>query len=72
MVTREGTSLDLLLFRRYGTEGQRLLIETLDLNPGLAKSGPILSVGTEITLPGPPDPEPVQRSEIIDLFGSQI
>ncbi len=61
-------TVDLLLWRRYGPIGQRLLEETLELNPGLATLGPVLPLGTLVKLPPKPDPQDVPDRELISLF----
>lgn len=68
-VRGEGISLDLLLWRRYGVRGQSLVEEALDLSPGLAALGPLLPLGTMVTVPDlPPAPAtPVRR--IVSMFG---
>lgn len=67
-VAGDNLTLDLLLVRRHGLKGQRLVAETLAINPGLADQGPILPVGLEITLPDLPVDvaEPVK---VVTLFG---
>lgn len=50
-IMRDGMSVDLVLFRRYGTEGQSLLAETLELNPGLADLGYDAAGTTSVRLP---------------------
>ncbi|WP_274626587.1 tail protein X [Arvimicrobium flavum] len=65
----EGIMLDLLLWRRYGVRGQGLVERTLELNPGLAELGPVLPIGTVVTIPDlPPTPSrPARR--VVSLFG---
>lgn len=47
----EGITLDLLLWRKFGVRGRELVEETLDLNPGLSGLGPVLPLGTVVTIP---------------------
>lgn len=50
---QQGDTLDLILYRHYGyTAG--ITEQVLALNPGLAEQGPILPMGTLITLPDAP------------------
>jgi phage tail protein X len=53
-VAQDGMTLDLLVWRKFGRQDQRLVEQTLDLNPGLADLGPILPVSTIVALPEPP------------------
>lgn len=65
----EGITLDLLLWRRYGVRGQTLVEATLDLNPGLAALGPVLPLGTSVTIPDlPPATQPMRR--YVSMFGA--
>jgi phage tail protein X len=50
----EGISLDLLLWRRFGVAGQKIVEKTLNLNPGLAALGAELPIGALVTLPDEP------------------
>lgn len=65
----EGISLDLLLWRRYGVRGQGLVEETLVLNPGLAALGPILPLGTVVTVPDLPPSASAPAVKVVSLFG---
>ncbi|GHA13234.1 P2-like prophage tail protein X [Devosia pacifica] len=68
-ITRERMTLDLLLWRRFGGAGRALIAAALTLNPGLAALGPVLPLGTVVTLPEPPL-ETAQRSrKVLSLFG---
>lgn len=50
----QGETLDGLLYRVYGkTAG--ITEQALLLNPHLANQGPVLSEGTPVTLPPPPE-----------------
>ena len=57
--------LDLLLFRRFQREIPGFVEATYDQNPGLADLGPILPVGTEVTITVPaPRPTKTVRKTI--------
>lgn len=62
--------LSLLLWRRHGRAGLALLSQTLDLNPGLAAIGPILPIGTVVTLPDLPTPRQAPARAPVSLFGN--
>lgn len=68
-VTRDRVALDLILYRRYGVAGQSLVAAALELNPGLAKLGSILPIGTVVTLPDAPVVSPAATRDVVDLFG---
>lgn len=68
-VSREHTTLDLLLFRRFGAAGQSLLESVLDANRGLAAKGPVLPVGTVVTLPEQLGRTSAAERPVVDLFG---
>lgn len=61
--------LDLLLFQVHGVAGQKLLETTLELNPGLARLGPVLPLGTIVTLPDLPAADPFTVRPVVSLFG---
>lgn len=65
----EGISLDLLLWRRYGVRGQGLVEEALVLNPGLAALGPVLPLGTVVTIPDLPPAASAPAVKVVSLFG---
>lgn len=68
IVRGEGITLDLLLWRRYGVRGQELVEATYEANPGLAKLGSHLPLGTRVMLPDlPAAPRP--SPQLITLFG---
>jgi phage tail protein X len=50
-VAGEGISVDLLIWRKYKRPMPGLLELVLDINPGIAGLGPILPIGTVVTLP---------------------
>lgn len=64
----EGIPADLLLWRKYGVEGQALVEELLDLNRDLAGLGPIIPIGTEVLIPDLPDPAPALARPVVTLF----
>lgn len=49
-VSQEFTTLDLLLWRRFGYEVPGAVEKTLVRNPGAAEGGPFLPVGMVITI----------------------
>lgn len=67
-VTQEFMTLDLLLWRRFGTEVAGRVEHTLEANRNLARGGPILPVGTqvEVELPSALAPAPVK---VLRLWG---
>lgn len=63
------TTLDLLLWRKYRREVPGLVEQTLAQNRGLAALGPILPIGTKVTVT-PPAPPPARTPRpVIRLFG---
>lgn len=50
LVARQGDKLDLMLWRDMGL-GPRQLARVLKANPGLADLGPVLPLGTIVTVP---------------------
>ncbi|MBS8259716.1 phage tail protein [Roseibium polysiphoniae] len=67
-VRGDNLTLDLLLWRRYGVRGRELMEQALTLNPDLAAVGPILPLGTQITLPDLPEQTTAAR-QVVTLFG---
>lgn len=55
-VTSEFTTIDLLLWRRFRREVSGLVEDTLRRNPGLARKGIFLPVGTQLLVQTPPPP----------------
>lgn len=53
--TQQGDTVDLIAHRIYGDTA--MTVDILAANPGLAALGPILPIGTLITLP-PAKPQP--------------
>ena len=68
-VQRTRTTVDLLLWRRFGTAGMAMVEQTLALNPGIAGLGPVLPIGTVVTLPDPPSAPAVAARRVLSLFG---
>jgi len=69
-VEGEGVVLDAILARKFGAVRARSLVaETLGLNPGLASLGPVLPLGTVITLPNPPSVDTFTARPVVSLFG---
>ena len=62
---RQGDTLDLLLWRERGL-GPADVAPVLAANPGLAALGPVLPVGTPVTLPDTP-PAPIVRA-VVNLW----
>lgn len=65
-VSGENITLDLLLWRRFGPDGQSLVEATLALNPGLAGLGPFIPAGRSVTLASLATSTP--KVETVDLF----
>jgi phage tail protein X len=57
--SKDGDSVDGVVWRHYGRQNDRLVERVLEANPGLADLGPILSAGVRIALPAFPDPAPI-------------
>lgn len=54
VITKQGDTVDLMCWAYYGrTDG--VVEQVLEANPGLAGHGPVLPVGTLITLPDTAD-----------------
>jgi phage tail protein X len=68
-IKRERLTLDLLLFQAYGPEGQDLVEEALLLNPGLAALGPVIPLGTTVTIPDRPSTDQFTVRPVVSLFG---
>lgn len=60
----QGDTLDQICLRHLGTTGNGTVEHILSINPGLAALGPILPLGTPITIPAaapaPAQPSPLQ------------
>ena len=68
-IKRERMTLDLLLFQAYGAEGQGLVEQAIELNPGLASLGPVIPLNTTVTIPDLPTPDAFKARPIVSLFG---
>ena len=64
--TRDGDTVDLIAWKHYGRQDERLVEQLLDANPGLAKAGPLLSEGLEVILPEFSSPEQVEGVRLWD------
>ncbi|WP_319498097.1 tail protein X [uncultured Cohaesibacter sp.] len=69
-VVGDNLPLDLLLVRKFGLSGQRLVAKTLALNPGLAALGLVLPAGIEVVLPDAADvTDETETVSVVTLFG---
>jgi len=53
-VVQAGMTVERVVWQAFARQDEQLVEQTLALNPGLSAAGPILAVGTEVTLPEPP------------------
>jgi P2-like prophage tail protein X len=67
LVARSGDKLDLLLWRDAGL-GPGELSRIYDANPGLADLGPILPLGTIVTVPATADASATRALPLIQLW----
>lgn len=67
LVARAGDKLDLMLWRDAGL-GPGELTRVLDANPGLADLGPILPLGTIVTVPATADANATRVRPLIQLW----
>jgi phage tail protein X len=67
-VQGENLTLDLILWRKHGKIGQDLVEQALELNPGLAALGPVLPLGTKVTLPDRPASAQRKARPVVSLF----
>jgi phage tail protein X len=67
-IRREGLTIDLLLYRAYGLDGQVLVEQALEMNPGVASLGAVLPLGTSVILPDKPQRVFAARA-VVSLFG---
>lgn len=67
-VRGENITIDLLLWRKYGVRGRSLLERTYELNQDLALLGPVLPLGTVVTLPDLAA-ETGEARQVVSLFG---
>lgn len=54
-LSKEGDSVDRIVWKHYGREGAGLVELVLEANPGIADLGPVLPMGTRVVLPLVPD-----------------
>lgn len=54
--SKEGDTIDLIVWRYYGRQDAALVALVLDANPGAADLGPVLPAGIRIALPEAPEP----------------
>ena len=67
LVARSGDKLDLLLWRDAGL-GPGEIARVCDANPGLADLGPILPLGTVVTVPATADTGAPRALPLIQLW----
>ena len=67
VVTREGMTLDLLLWQHYRREVPGLVEQTLDRNPMLPRQGVVMAVGTKVVVVVPRPPE-ATATKVISLW----
>jgi phage tail protein X len=64
--TREGDTLDQIVWKHYGRQDGRHVEQVLEANPGLVEHGPILPAGVLIQLPDLSAPEKVDGVRLWD------
>lgn len=64
--SKEGETVDLIVWRYYGRQNELLVERVLEENPGLADYGPILPEGVRIALP---EVAEEQSTESVRLWG---
>lgn len=71
-VKRANLRVSVLLWRAYGQAGvtSAMLAKTYALNPGLAALGPILPLGTALTLPDLETAKTTTARTGVSLFGT--
>ena len=62
----QGDTVDSLCYRHLGSSDY--VEATLELNPGLADTGPILNIGQTITLPDVSERDSGQATSLIQLW----
>ena len=67
-VRGSGITLDLLLFRRFGSRYGEVVETALTENPGIADLGAFLPTGTVVRLPDLPE-APETTRDVVTLFG---
>ena len=63
--SKEGDTADSIAWAVYGRQDGRLVETLLDVNPGLAKHGPVLPAGLRVAIPDAPEPA---RTEGVRLW----
>lgn len=64
-ITKQGDMVDLICFRLLGASAGQAE-RTYELNPGLARHGPVLPIGLQIQLPDKPSQDDLP---MISLWG---
>ncbi|WP_420415137.1 tail protein X [Roseibium sp.] len=67
-ITGDNVTADLLLWRKYGITGQKLVREFFELNRGLSAFGVYLPLGRAVLIPDMPAPEPYEEVQVVTLF----
>ena len=65
-LSKEGESLDEIVWRHYSAEIRGAVETVLEANPGLAIKGPILPLGTKVFLPVIEAPKEVESVRLWD------
>ncbi len=64
--SKEGESLDEIVWRHYSAETRGALETVLEANPGLAAKGPILPMATKVLLPSIDAPKEIESTRLWD------
>lgn len=64
--SKEGDTVDLVVWRYYGRQNELIVERVLEENPGLADYGPVLPEGVRIALP---EIAEEQSTESVRLWG---
>jgi len=67
VTAQQNDTIDLLVFRYLGSTAG-YVEQTLELNPGIAGFGPVLPMGTVVTLPDPQPGRTAATQEIVQLW----
>lgn len=62
-LSKDGDTLDFVVWKQYGTTDNRIVEKVLSANTGLSEKGPIIPTGTLITLPEI-TPEQVETAKV--------
>lgn len=68
VIAHQGDTVDALCLRHLGTTAGGVVETTLDINPGLAALGPVLPMGTPVTLATPSTTTPTTTSNTVSLW----